>query len=1157
MFRKITLFMVGISAAFAATAQCPTITCPGNVTVVKSPNTCDGVATFTAPTASDLCNTTPVSVSFNFTGSTQTWTVPAGVTSITVDAKGAGGGGGNYFGSQTGTPGTGGRMQATISVTPGQTLNIYVGGRGVDALYGSGGSGGWNGGGQGGSSTYYSGGGGGGATDIRTGTALNTRRVVAAGGGGAGANCGYGMDGGEGGGSTGGYGLACSGGPYTNQSGMGGSQSSGGAQGSGGSAGASGSGGTGSSSGGGGGGAGYYGGGGGYYAGGGGGSSWAATGSTNVSNTGGGGNSGDGALTITYIPAPVITQIAGLPSGSTFPVGVTTNTFQASSQGVDVTCSFTVTVTDPGAPVFTTPLDDTTRVCVGGTLTLTTTATNANSYQWLRNGVPLSSGGNISGATSSTLTISNITAAQFGSFRLRATGVCSSTDSDPTIVAPGAAAVFTQNPQLSQNICVGNSFTLSASANNVSAYTWQKNGTPLVNGGDVSGANTNTLTISNADANDIASYSVVATGFSGCQSATSNSGSINVNPAVAVIAVPPTSMAMCSGTQLLIDVSANAANGYQWYKNNTPLTNGGDVSGANTANLVVNNIDNTDAGSYHVVVQGNPGCTNVTVPGTAVTINNMPTVVVQPQPAQNVCAGTNLTINVVASNGTGYQWYKNNVPLSNGGNVNGATNNILQITNTTTADAGNYTVQIAPQTSCPAVMSNASVVTINPNASVITQPVPAVQVCEGNSVMLSVTAGAAGSYQWYKNGNALQNGLGVSGATTSNLRIDNTNQMTPGTYNVMMTAFYTGCAGTTSSNSVITVNPLQNTLAASGSSETAMQANGTTHIYTDMNCAPIVKVEDPIGGNTLGNVHALMTVDPQVNLYGTQPYVQRHVDVEPTSSGLATVTIYATQQDFDAYNTWVTTNIGTMAAQMPSGGVNNGNIKVMQFHGTGTMPGNYTGTMDYLVPAPSDITWNGYYWEIKLQVGGFSGFYIYANASVSLSLKDISAENLGTSNIVSWSTASEDEGALFNIERSTDGRTFSKIGTVKGKGTAAEYRFTDAEAATGYSYYRVEMVEPGGNSFYTKIVSARVAAQGSVAMTAFPNPATDKVTVTLSDNAGENATIEVLDFTGKSLTSQSVTGNSTVVDMNNLPAGMYILKYIDGTNRASIKINKQ
>src|SRR5947207_259724 len=88
----------------------------------------------------------------------QTFTVPAGVFSITIDAWGAQGGAGGSGGSG----GLGGHATATISVTPGQVLQVIVGGQGVGLTAGC------NGGGVGGDAVF-DGGGGGGASDVRTG----------------------------------------------------------------------------------------------------------------------------------------------------------------------------------------------------------------------------------------------------------------------------------------------------------------------------------------------------------------------------------------------------------------------------------------------------------------------------------------------------------------------------------------------------------------------------------------------------------------------------------------------------------------------------------------------------------------------------------------------------------------------------------------------------------------------------------------------------------------------------------------------------------------------------------------------------------------------------------------------------------------------------
>ncbi|MBK8926896.1 MAG: hypothetical protein IPM74_13535 [Crocinitomicaceae bacterium] len=150
--------------------------------------------------------------SFEYTGSSQTYVVPDGVYSLKFDVYGASGGWNDYSGTRYDKyePGNGGHVQAVLSVRPGQTIFIYVGGRGEDALSGTGGKGGYNGGGDGNTSGVYSGGGGGGATDIRIdGTTLNHRLLVAGGGGGAAYN--YpdgGDDGGHGGDLIGGDGFS-------------------------------------------------------------------------------------------------------------------------------------------------------------------------------------------------------------------------------------------------------------------------------------------------------------------------------------------------------------------------------------------------------------------------------------------------------------------------------------------------------------------------------------------------------------------------------------------------------------------------------------------------------------------------------------------------------------------------------------------------------------------------------------------------------------------------------------------------------------------------------------------------------------------------------------------------------------------------------------
>ena len=114
------------------------------------------------------------SVNFLYTGAVQTWVVPACVYNITITAAGAKGGGS--------TAGNGAVITGTVAVTPGQILNIYVGGMGIQGNN----SGGWNGGGTGRSASnlaWYSGGGGG-ASDVRVAPYAMVNRIIVGGGGG-------------------------------------------------------------------------------------------------------------------------------------------------------------------------------------------------------------------------------------------------------------------------------------------------------------------------------------------------------------------------------------------------------------------------------------------------------------------------------------------------------------------------------------------------------------------------------------------------------------------------------------------------------------------------------------------------------------------------------------------------------------------------------------------------------------------------------------------------------------------------------------------------------------------------------------------------------------------------------------------------------------
>lgn len=279
---------------------------------------------------------------FLYTGTEQSFKVPAGVTAVGVVA--IGGSGGRGAGPGGGLGGEPAEVSGNLPVTPGETLYVEVGGNGLDASPAIGGFGGFNGGGNGADQA----GGGGGASDVRIQSrpsgdspfSLNSRLIVAAGGGGGGAGTGAsaggnggsaGSDGGTANGATGGAAGSTTGGG----TGCGGVCNGGLGVGGSGSVGLAGSGG-------GGGGGGYYGGGG---------------GSTNATDTGGGGGGGSsllppgGSMVVPSTPPPAQVRISyTLPTPPTPPTP--SNDFAILTSVVGRNDSITLLLDAPSAGAF-------------------------------------------------------------------------------------------------------------------------------------------------------------------------------------------------------------------------------------------------------------------------------------------------------------------------------------------------------------------------------------------------------------------------------------------------------------------------------------------------------------------------------------------------------------------------------------------------------------------------------------------------------------------------------------------------------------------------------------------------------------------------------------------------------------------------------------
>ncbi len=126
------------------------------------------------------------------------------------------------------------------------------------------------------------------------------------------------------------------------------------------------------------------------------------------------------------------------------------------------------------------------------------------------------------GAVSQTIEVSTT-----GSYWVRVTSGNGCIDRDTIIITVNAAPTFTTHP-LSQNLCEGQTLNLTVVVAGPSpdSYSWEKDGNPLANGGTISGADTDHLTITNVVNSDSGDYTCVIS--SSCGDTTSNTAVIDV-----------------------------------------------------------------------------------------------------------------------------------------------------------------------------------------------------------------------------------------------------------------------------------------------------------------------------------------------------------------------------------------------------------------------------------------------------------------------------------------------------------------------------------------------------------------------------------------------------------------------------------------------------
>ena len=188
--------------------------------------------------------------------------------------------------------------------------------------------------------------------------------------------------------------------------------------------------------------------------------------------------------------------------------------------------------------------------------------------------------------------------------------------------------------------------------------------------------------------------------------------------------------------------------------------------------------------------------------------------------------------------------------------------------------------------------------------------------------------------------------------------------------------------------------------------------------------------------------------------------------------------------------------------------------------------------------------------------GGIRLNILDCDTPLNTSLLSFTGRKINGHAFLEWSASGENETVTYNIEKSSDGNTFETIGTAGGRGGQASpnnsYSFTDPVVITASAFYRLRMVNSGGNTKFSNTVVLYSNDQTGFSFVSVVNPFDREISLQITTAEGGLLRIMLMDQTGRIVMEQKKEigiglSRLNLYDTGSLPAGAYYLKlYLNG-----------
>ncbi len=210
---------------------------------------------------------------------------------------------------------------------------------------------------------------------------------------------------------------------------------------------------------------------------------------------------------------------------------------------------------------------------------------------------------------------------------------------------------------------------------------------------------------------------------------------------------------------------------------------------------------------------------------------------------------------------------------------------------------------------------------------------------------------------------------------------------------------------------------------------------------------------------------------------------------------------------------------------------------------TATLSGNYNIVLEYY----------------ENMINNRISFNMIQQAALPISLVSFSGVERNGDAELNWLVSPDSNPDYFEIERSTDGNSFTKIAKVKATANKTAFNYTDLGLTSGKTFYRMKMTDLTGKVTYSQVIGIRMNTVKAAGVNIYPTILTGSTLFLETNKTINQAILTVTDVNGKTISQKNIgkvaQGQITSFSPSNsnLAKGIYFVQVSDNNEKVDVK----